>query len=191
MIAEQVAERDGIGMVVMVACTFLMRVAGIKRHAFVHVGFAIPITRAVARFRRTCPNESITRIKHRDAIHEVTDYAQRGHGLGCRHSWRARDAVERLLVFRQVRESSIQPRPHRVTAKTSAADVNPARGRINFLDAGVSGRALGLCAVAPRRDGDAVCLIGVGRVDPGVSAGVGCEPRISAWVLGVCCCGDE
>ena len=48
MIAKQIAQRDGVRMIMVRAGLFLMRVAGIERRALVHIGFAIPIPRAVA-----------------------------------------------------------------------------------------------------------------------------------------------
>ena len=43
MIAEQIAQRDRVGVIMINAGVLLMRIAGIERRAFVHIGVAVPI----------------------------------------------------------------------------------------------------------------------------------------------------
>ena len=139
MITKQIAERDGIGVIVMRAGLFLMRVAGIERRTFVHVGFAIPITRAVAALSGTGPYETVARIKHRHAIHEITDCAEAGEIRGGVDGWIARDTVEDVLIFGQIRKRAVLPRPHGVLAESGSFQVKPVRRRVNSLHASIGG----------------------------------------------------
>ena len=45
VIAQEIPERDGVGMVMVGAVARLMRVSGIERRAFIYIGVTVPVTR--------------------------------------------------------------------------------------------------------------------------------------------------
>ena len=97
VVAQEVAECDGVGMVVVRAGLLLMSQARIESRALVHIGVAIPVAASTrpAHLGAAVPGEAIATIEHRNAVNEATDSAKASERLLRRHRSRhARQTVD-------------------------------------------------------------------------------------------------
>ena len=78
MVAQQVAQGHGVGVVVMGAAVFLMGVPRIEGGPFIHIGFPIPVAVAHARLGRASPDEAVAGVEHGHAVDEAADHPETG-----------------------------------------------------------------------------------------------------------------
>ena len=186
MIADQITQRRRIRVVMISAGILLVRVARVKRRAFVHIRVAVPIISGVpgADFRRAVPRKRVPTVEHLHAVHEDADLSAAADGFRGRHAVRARQAVKNFLVHRQVRKRAVLPRTHRVACQPGAAHIDRVCRGIHFLHAAIRRRRLGLCAIAPGRQRRAGAFHRVIGVDARVLAGISSEPAVRARIGG-------
>ena len=195
MIAELVAERGAVGVVVVLGAG-LVRVGGVEGHALVEVGVAVPhgvaaqpvggigVLRAGVGV-----GKGVAVVEERDAVDEVADGAAAGERLRRGDRGRARDAVEHVLVGGEIGERlrvrGVEiPRAHHMVAEAGGAQVDPA-GRVgNLHHAGIGRRRLHALRAVPGGDGGAGVPGGVGLVDARVFGGRRDQPRSEAGIGG-------
>ena len=182
MIAQQVAQGHGVGVVVVGAAALLVGVPWIEGGPFIHIGFPVPVAVAHARFGCAGPDEAVAGVEHGHAVDEAADHSEAGQGLGRGHGGVARDPVEGLPVGGQIGEGAVEPRPHGVQGQPGGADVHPVGVRGQFLKAGVGGLGLGLGSVAPGSDGGTRLERSVVEVNSGVASRTVGDPRIDSGV---------
>ena len=182
MVAQQVAQGHGVGVVVVGAAALLVGVARVEGGPFIHIGFPVPVAVAHARLGRAGPDEAVAGVEHGHAVDEAADHSEAGQGLGRGHGGVARDPVEGLPVRGQIGEGAVEPRPHGVQGQPGGADVHPVVVRGQFLNAGVGGLGLGLGSIAPGSDRGARLERSVVEVNSGVASRTVGDPRIDSWV---------
>ena len=189
MVAEFVAEGDGVGMIMVAAAVFLVAEAGIEGDAFVHIGVALPDAVALADAGagggvaavRVGIGEGVIGIEDGHAIDGYADVAKALPGVAARGNGMAREAEDDVLVGGQVGEGAetlrvVIPGAHDLAAEAGAADIDPVRGDHDLLHAGVGRGELLLAAVAPDGFGEAGGFFVIGAVDAGGLAGMEGEP---------------
>ena len=181
MIAELIAQGDGVGVIVVGAGIFLVGVAGVESRSFIDVGITVPITGALG-IGAAIPIKGIAGVEHGNAIDKIPNCAQACQ-IGSRmNNGHAGNAVEDILIFGEIGEGAILPRSHDVGGETRGPEINPIRGGIQFLNPDISGCALRLAAVAPGGQGGAGGFHGVIGIDAGITAGIGSQPGIGVRV---------
>src|SRR5271170_5037693 len=80
VVAEQVTERNRVGVIMINAGVLLMRVAGVERHAFIHISVAIPIAGNIlfVGVVGDVPGVGVPTVEHGHAIHENPNLAAAG-----------------------------------------------------------------------------------------------------------------
>ena len=191
MIAQQVAQGRGIGVVMVLAAAGLVGVAGVKGETFIHIGIAVPIAAAAGAggVGGTIPVVGIPIVEHGHAVHKDANGPAAAERFGGGHSIGARNAEEGLLIGRERGEiagvGGIQiPGAHHVAAQAGTADVYPVGGGVNLLDAAIHGQSLGGAPICPCGHGITVRAGHVIRIDAGVLPRIGGEPGIGARVAG-------
>ena len=194
MIAEEVAETGGIGVVVVVVPR-LVRVACVKGDALIDIGVAVPDAIA-AEGRIGCGircigvrvRERIPVVKHRHAVHEDADDSQTGERFCAGHGGHARDAVKDAAIGRVVGKEiglgGIQvPRPHGVGTQAGGTNVHPTVGVTDLMDACIGRQRLIALSPAPSRRCIARRLIRHGGEDFRIPTGTLRVPRGDSRVL--------
>ena len=191
VVAEDRAQGDGVGVVMILATARLMRQGGIESHALIHPRVAAPDAVAGVRLARRAVDvgEGVARVEHDDAIHENTDGSKPGELNGRSHSRSARNAEERGGTLGHVHEQGGVrgipiPGSHRVRPQSGGADVGVSCRRGGFVNSAVGRHCLADHAAAPGGHGVGGVFVSIGEIDAGVFAGIGGEPRIKARICG-------
>ena len=183
VIAELVAEGDGLGVVVVVAAC-LVSEGGVKGDAFVVIAVAVPdpvagetVDRCGVGAVAAGVGEGVATVEDGDTVDHATGGTEAGEGFGGGDGGGARDAVGFRGVGGEVGEvlgfGGVEvPWAHEVTGEAGGADVDPVCGVGDLTDAGIGRAALSALAAAPCGGSGACGLGGGGLVDPGVLAGI-------------------
>src|SRR5580704_14706991 len=104
MIAEQIAQGDGVGVIVIRALLLLVRVGRIEGYALVDESVPIPTATVAgaAHVRGSVPVIGIPTVEHGHAVHEIADGPAAVDRLGGRDGGNSGNAVEVLVVERQI-----------------------------------------------------------------------------------------
>ena len=189
VVAEQVTQGDGFGVVMICAKLRLMGISGVKRFALEDISIPVPnmiplpytspgIAIAPGRMRI---RKSVPRIEDFHPVNAQTDRSQGGqprYGRG--HPMPGKSKGE-MLIHWQVREQILMlevvvPRPHDLAAQARAANIDPVAGRINALNTAFNWLDLVQPSVTPGDFGSTGTFIGVRPVNPGKLAGIHREP---------------